>query len=904
MSLIFESTHLWQSTLADQGQNDGNKAPRDRLRNTYISFRERVAHLAAEIHRHLPDYTVHDVTHLDALWEMADIIAGPDFTLTPTEGFVLGGAILLHDLGMGLASYPRGIAELREDISWADTVTAQYKTRFDRFPTPEEINEPSDNIKRVVVETLLRNLHAKHAEQLASVSWQIKGGAPQFLIEDNEIRQIFGRIIGLIAHSHWWAVSKVETEFTRPLGAPPWCPRDWVVDPLKIACLLRVADASHIDARRAPSFLRAVRRPSKFSDEHWKFQERLQKPYLSEDALAYTSGTAFSLEDASSWWLCLDTLKMIDKELRSVDALLSDKRLQRLSARRVVAVESPERLVQYIPTCDWMPVDAFFQVSDVPRLIRNLGGAELYGNDLTVPVRELIQNSADAIRARRLIDDLPSDWGEIHVRLSEDDKGEWLEVEDNGIGMSADVLTKYLLDFGSTYWQSNQMLEDFPGLLSKGFQPTGKYGIGFFSVFMLGSAIRITTRRADAGQDKTLVVEFNTGLSNRPIIRPAKPEERSKTGGTIVRVWFDNPTVAKEKLFSTRSREIIDLNLLCTKLAPAIDVNLTTSEKGIPVRSITAFDWITCDASTLFKRINPDYLDVYSDTYEIPENKNLISKLNKHLRLIRNEDGAIVGRGICTPRNLITGEGENWLPIGGIISTGGLKAQDISGFAGILLGNSIRAVRDKAIPLSSYKALKEWASEQVDLIPLLFESLEDQAYCASQLFPLTEKIVQLPLIKINDNWLKYDEIVRYPHIPDEVVLFNIENINVYSYRRSDFKLASNAIQFPMVGKLISYFRDYLSTDQSDELIPENRFKFQSIINMVLFALAERWNVSVVDLIKVNAENWNNKKKSFDAVININEIMNIDFSYGGFQNIVGTLNEEEEEDYSIKIRKPS
>jgi hypothetical protein len=216
---------------------------------------------------------------------MADIIAGDGYEITPTEAFVLGGAILLHDLGMGLASFPEGLAELQKEETWADIVTAQFQKQFDRIPTRSEILNPPDEIKKEATAFMLRSLHAKQAEHLAQISWQVSTEEPpQFLIYDNEIRQVYGRVIGLIAHSHWWSVNRLEKEFSRTLGAPHWCPNEWIVDPLKVACLLRVSDASHIDARRAPSFLRVIRKPASFSDEHWKFQEKLQKPYRIEDA--------------------------------------------------------------------------------------------------------------------------------------------------------------------------------------------------------------------------------------------------------------------------------------------------------------------------------------------------------------------------------------------------------------------------------------------------------------------------------------------------------------------------------------------------------------------------------------------------------------------------------------------
>ena len=201
---------------------------------------------------------------------------------------------------------------------------------------------------------------------------------------------------------------------------------------------------------------------------------------LEADRLVYTSGSPFPIEDASSWWFCFDALRSADQELREVDTLLADADRPRLAARGVAGVEEPERLIKFIATKDWLPIDTRIKVSNVASLIRNLGGEHLYGDDKTVPLRELIQNALDAVRARRLIEGRPIDWGEVIVRQGKDSDEYWIEVEDNGVGMSANVLKGPFLDFGISFWDSELMCEEFPGLSAKGFQSTGKYGIGFF----------------------------------------------------------------------------------------------------------------------------------------------------------------------------------------------------------------------------------------------------------------------------------------------------------------------------------------------------------------------------------------------------------------------------------------
>src|SRR3546814_5786131 len=76
------------------------------------------------------------------------------------------------------------------------------------------------------------------------------------------------------------------------LGALPQRTRN-VVDKVKLACLLRVADAIHLDSRRAPRFIRTITNPTGVSALHWAFQERIARPHLELDAVVFTAGRPF-----------------------------------------------------------------------------------------------------------------------------------------------------------------------------------------------------------------------------------------------------------------------------------------------------------------------------------------------------------------------------------------------------------------------------------------------------------------------------------------------------------------------------------------------------------------------------------------------------------------------------------
>lgn len=287
MKFDFEKTSIWRRTLAECGPEDPDSAARSRLRNAFLQTRSHVEPLVAQIGKELPQLTVHNVSHLDALWEVADVVAGPQYLISPPEAFVLGMAFLLHDAATSTAAYPKGLASLRQTVEWKDFV-AQHGW------DDAEIQEGTDKFKAALFE-VLRLLHPRQAEKLLTQSWEGLDGKERFLLEDVELRNYYGPIIGRIAHSHWWTVEKVEATWgnSQPLalhsGLSVAANQSWRVDTLKIALLLRCADAAHIDSRRAPDMLAALVHPSGISRVHWHFQNRLGLPSLTNRNELYWS---------------------------------------------------------------------------------------------------------------------------------------------------------------------------------------------------------------------------------------------------------------------------------------------------------------------------------------------------------------------------------------------------------------------------------------------------------------------------------------------------------------------------------------------------------------------------------------------------------------------------------------
>jgi hypothetical protein len=435
---------------------------------------------------------------------------------------------------------------------------------------------------------------------------------------------------------------------------------------------------------------------------------------------------------------------MVDSELRQVDAMLSDLNRPRLAARSVAGVDAPARLTAYIEADGWDPVDAQVHVLDVARLVRQLGGEELYGNDMTVPLRELMQNGADAVRARRICEGLDDTYGTLIVRLGTSEEEDWwVEVEDDGLGMSLEVMQRFLLNFGTSYWTSPSLPYDFPKLTRAGFVPTGRFGIGFFSVFMWGEHVKVTTRRFDYGHADTRVLEFGAGVGQRPIVRSATETEHLRGGGTRVRVWLGAAKLhrllgqpnARDDEHGDPPKKFTTLVDGCRRVAPALDVNVDVEAPDGRSRASAANDWLTLDFDEVATRIGGRW-DSFDASVLDPD-------------FISDDAGRMIGRAALAEY----GEG--------VAVVGGLRSTSISHMVGVLVASPVRAARDLSLPVASQSALASWATAQARRA--LAADLPERTLLefAETVRALGGNLQGLPVATHQDGTFTLDDVLRF-----------------------------------------------------------------------------------------------------------------------------------------------
>jgi hypothetical protein len=344
--------------------------------------------------------------------------------------------------------------------------------------------------------------------------------------------------------------------------------------------------------------------------------------------------------------------------------------------------------------------------------------------------------------------------------------------------MSEAVLTGPLLDFGTTYWGSGLMREEHEGLWAMGFEPTGRFGIGFFSVFMWGNRVRVTTRRYDDRLQNTKILEFRTGLEGRPFVRPAQRDEKLHTEeGTRVRVWLSKePREQGGLLWPAVLDEPIGLGALCAWLAPALDVDVYVEEPGIDARQVVAAsDWLTISGAELLSRLSL-----------VPASQSGLGGL-RHIK--SGSSTKKFGRA-----SILHSDVESFPSnpsAAGVITVGGLRAKTLSSIMGILIGSTKKAARDDAAPLNE-SALAKWASGQAKIVSKLISAPGIRMYFAASVLALGGDPGELPIVRHGKIFLNREELEGWSNASDEVIFCHDEFI-VSRALPSDLKLLPNLL---------------------------------------------------------------------------------------------------------------
>ncbi|UFH52944.1 molecular chaperone HtpG [Spirosoma sp. KNUC1025] len=122
-------------------------------------------------------------------------------------------------------------------------------------------------------------------------------------------------------------------------------------------------------------------------------------------------------------------------------------------------------------------------------------------SDHEIFLRELVSNAVDATQKLRQLasfGEFSDELGDLKVTVSLDEEAKTITVSDNGIGMTADEIKKYINQIA--FSGASDFLEKYKDKTDDKGQIIGHFGLGFYSAFMVAEKVEIVTKsyRANA----------------------------------------------------------------------------------------------------------------------------------------------------------------------------------------------------------------------------------------------------------------------------------------------------------------------------------------------------------------------------------------------------------------------
>lgn len=429
---------------------------------------EAVKPFLGEIRRNAQDFTLHDIQHCINVIDFMGQMLIDIKSLNPVEISFFIYSALLHDIGM--------VKLLDEDIS-LDDLREEHGERSARF-----IRE--------------RRITTNNGKQFDFGEWD----------------EIYMEYLPPICASHMQEFSFVEI-----------LPQSYILDGMEVdmslcAILLRVADAMDLKRNRAPYQLYQFLINRSVSLDHWKKHMSISNCYVNSKGTYRVDGICHEEAAHRCLYNHLDT---IESEIEKVFKWMNGPHPRLKLSSHIVE--------RNIKTNKYKMWHHSFSM-DILKITNLIMGEQLYG-DRKLGIREIIQNSMDACMVRDEINKklgAKQDYSyhpEIYIIFDRDNKQ--VIVRDNGIGMNDYIIQNYFLNIGASYYSSNDYKKK-----KLEYSPSGYFGIGFLSTFMLSDDVYVRT----AHWQEDVEYEFHFIKSDKFVTKIERPKTFS---GTEIRLNLD-----------------------------------------------------------------------------------------------------------------------------------------------------------------------------------------------------------------------------------------------------------------------------------------------------------------------------------------------------------------------------
>jgi molecular chaperone HtpG len=215
-------------------------------------------------------------------------------------------------------------------------------------------------------------------------------------------------------------------------------------------------------------------------------------------------------------------------------------------------------------------------------------------SDHEIFLRELVSNAVDATqKMKRLsaIGEYKGDLGELKVVVKVDKDARNITISDNGIGMTAEEIKKYINQIA--FSGAAEFVERYKDAGEQN-QIIGQFGLGFYSAFMVADRVEIITK---SYQEGTEAAHWTCDGSTEFAIAPAHKEDRGTN--VILHVASDS----EEFLETARIRTILDK--YCKFLPVPVEFEGDTINNPNPIWTKQPSELTEEDYKNFYKELYP-----------------------------------------------------------------------------------------------------------------------------------------------------------------------------------------------------------------------------------------------------------------------------------------------------------
>lgn len=485
------------------------------------------------------EYTDHSLEHVEKVLETAHDLIRDECRafITPHDVATLILAILLHDTAMHISE--DGFANLVKEDSksiingfqdkpwsrlWADYLaeSRRFSGRklIELFGEAEPVRHPPlDDLQQLNGRDLLlcgeflRRHHPRLAHEIALFG--VPGPSGRILnIPTTEDTAHVVDLAGLIARSHGLSIRDC-FEYLQSNYSSIKMVRG--IHPVFLMALLRIADILQIQPSRAPKQVLKIRQlKSPISNSEWEMHQSIKD--ISFKEFPETLWVVAKPENAKTYLKVRRLLDQIQFEFDSSWTVIGEVygydpefREFGLKIRRIRS--NIDDLIRFSKQVSYIPVQASFEVADTDLLKLLIG--PLYGEKAEVGIRELMQNSIDAVIERKnfnnqhnshLQENSILEQKDIEVSINKNNDDEWwFTISDNGMGMTLSTVKDYFLKAGASLRRSELWKKTFEDEFGKSkILRSGRFGVGALAAFLIGEEIKVTTRHISAQHNEGL----------------------------------------------------------------------------------------------------------------------------------------------------------------------------------------------------------------------------------------------------------------------------------------------------------------------------------------------------------------------------------------------------------------